>query len=119
MFMGRKYQQRVKNSLNTPSTAAVAFASFIVLTVVLDVLHAANNHGHFSGLMRLRYRAILYPAFFLIYFINWRIWRSVTQPENKLGADSRELAERLPFWSILVVAGISFAIFLLVRAFSR
>jgi hypothetical protein len=112
MFMGKRYQERVKNSLNTPDTAAVGFVSMIVCMVALPLLQIAGNHGYFSWLMRLPYRAYAYPIFFLIYFINWRIWRIVRQPEDKIGKDSRELAGRLPVFTILLFIGIGLAIFI-------
>jgi hypothetical protein len=112
MFMGKRYQERVKNSLNTPDTAAVAFVSMIVCMLVLALLELAGNHGYLPWLMNLPYRAYAYPIFFLIYFINWRIWRVVCQPENKLGHDSRELAEGLPFFTILLLVGIGLAVFI-------
>lgn len=109
MFMGKRYQERVKNWDDTP---ALTFASFIVCMAALAVLQVAGNHGYFSWLMRLPYRAHAYPMFFLIFFINWRIWRVVSRPENQLGKDSRELAERLPVGTILVLTGISLVIFI-------
>jgi hypothetical protein len=111
MFMGKKYQERVKNSLNTPDTAAVGLVSLIVSFLALGVLELAGNHGYFFWLMSLPRRAYIYPAFFLIYFINWRIWRVVRRPDNKIGEGSRELAERLPFFAILLFLGIALAIF--------
>jgi ABC-type Fe3+-siderophore transport system permease subunit len=113
MFMGRKYQERVKNSFNTPDTTAVAVVSAVVLAVAMTAYKVANNHGYFPELMSLpgHGRVLGYPMFFLIYFINWRIWRNVKRPENELGKDSRELAERLPFWTIMIVFGIGLALF--------
>ena len=112
MFMGKRYQERVNNSFNTPDTAAVLWVSAILCMATLAVLQVAGNHGYFSWLMSLPYRAHAYPVFFLIYFINWRIWRIVRQPECKLGQDSRELAERLPVGMILFFFGIGLAIFI-------
>jgi hypothetical protein len=112
MFMGKKYQERVKNSLSTPDTAAVAFVSMSVCMLALALLQVAGDHGYFSWLMSLPYRAHAYPMFFLIYFINWKVWRIVRQPENKIGKDSRVLAERLPFFTILLVVAICLAIFI-------
>jgi len=104
MFMGKRYQERVKNSLNTPSTAAVGFASLIVATLVVYALQVASEHGYFSRMMSLPGRVFIYPIFILIYFINWRIWRKVSQPEDALGKASREVAERLPVGTILFIA---------------
>jgi hypothetical protein len=57
-------------------------------------------------------RVIVYPIFILIYFINWRIWRKVSQPESTLGKDSRELAERLPVGTIIVIVVICMALYI-------
>jgi len=112
MFMGRRYQERVKNSFNTPDTAAVLWVSAIVCMAALAALQVAGNHGYFSWLMGLPYRVHAYPMFFLIYFINWRIWRIVRQPESRLGKDSRELAERLPVGTILILFLVGLAVFI-------
>ena len=112
MFMGKRYQERVKNTFNTPDTAAVLFVSAIVCMATLAALWVAMNHGYFSQLMRVPDRVYGYPIFFLIYFINWRIWRVVSQPESMLGKDSRELAERLPVGTILILFLVSLAIFI-------
>lgn len=112
MFLGKRFQERVKNPISAPDMTAVAVVTIIVCLAAMAVLQTANNHGHFLRLTSLPYRAILYPMFFLIYFINWRIWRKVTRPESRLGRDSRELAERLPIGAIPLVIVISMALFI-------
>jgi hypothetical protein len=61
MFMGKRYQERVKNSFNTPDTAAVLWVSAIVCMATLAVLQVAANQGYLSWLMSLPYRAHAYP----------------------------------------------------------
>ncbi len=112
MFMGMRYQERVKNSINSPATAAVGFVSLIVGILVLYALDVASEHGYFSRMMSLPGRVFIYPIVILIYFINWRIWRKVSQPESALGKDSRELAERLPVGTILFIVVIGLALYI-------